>query len=166
LIQQKPLTVKSVKNSTLKSMQVVIFRDIWPCCPVEASLHLQQETNIKQAVSRADSSERLAELHWTMRHYIPQDRTRNTLKTFLQTWPPNFKSMLEDLRIKDILVAARGGPWGCEMLRVPYFLDNRLTDGGEVMSLMRWPPFTPRRFLVFISIRSLVDHTAIVQLEG
>jgi hypothetical protein len=26
-----------------------------------------------------------------------------------------------------------------------YFLDNRLTDGGEVISLMRRPPFTPRK---------------------
>jgi hypothetical protein len=24
-------------------------------------------------------------------------------------------------------------------------LDNPLTDGGEVVSLMRWPPFTPRK---------------------
>jgi hypothetical protein len=27
----------------------------------------------------------------------------------------------------------------------PHFLDNRLTDGGEVVSLMRRPPFTPRK---------------------
>jgi hypothetical protein len=25
------------------------------------------------------------------------------------------------------------------------FLDNRFTDGGEVVSLMRRPPFTPRK---------------------
>jgi hypothetical protein len=28
-----------------------------------------------------------------------------------------------------------GGP--CETLRLPHFLDNRLTDGGEVVSLTR-----------------------------
>jgi hypothetical protein len=33
-----------------------------------------------------------------------------------------------------------------ETLRFPHFLDNWLTDGGEVVSLTRWPPFThPRK---------------------
>jgi hypothetical protein len=32
--------------------------------------------------------------------------------------------------------------------------NNWLTDGGEVVSLTCWPPFTPPgRFLVFISVR-------------
>jgi hypothetical protein len=53
------------------------------------------------------------------------------------------------------------------MLRLPHFLENRLTDGGEVVSLTRWPPFTPRgRFLVLFYIRGLVDPRAIVRLEG
>jgi hypothetical protein len=29
-----------------------------------------------------------------------------------------------------IPVTGRGGPLGCEMSRLPHFLDNRLTDGG------------------------------------
>jgi hypothetical protein len=29
------------------------------------------------------------------------------------------------------------------MLMLPHFLDNRLTDGDEVVSLMRRSPFTP-----------------------
>jgi hypothetical protein len=45
---------------------------------------------------------------------------------------------------KGIPVTGRGGPWGCEMLRFPHFLDNRLINGGEVVSLTRRPPFTPR----------------------
>jgi hypothetical protein len=32
---------------------------------------------------------------------------------------------------------------GCETLRVPQYLDNRLTDGGKVVSLTHRPPFTP-----------------------
>jgi hypothetical protein len=43
-----------------------------------------------------------------------------------------------------IPVTGCGGPYGCEMSRLPHFLDNRLTD-GEVVSLMHWPPFTPRK---------------------
>jgi hypothetical protein len=31
-----------------------------------------------------------------------------------------------------------------ETSRLPHFLDNRLTDGGEVVSLMRRPAFTPQ----------------------
>jgi hypothetical protein len=36
------------------------------------------------------------------------------------------------------------GPNGCELLRLPHFLDNRLTDGSEVVSLAFQQPFTPR----------------------
>jgi hypothetical protein len=35
---------------------------------------------------------------------------------------------------KAVPVTGRGGPYGCETSRLPYFLDNRLTDGGEVVS--------------------------------
>jgi hypothetical protein len=33
--------------------------------------------------------------------------------------------------------------YGCETSKLPHFLDNRLTDGGEV-SLTRRTPFTPQ----------------------
>jgi hypothetical protein len=36
------------------------------------------------------------------------------------------------------------GPQGCETSRLPHFLDNGLTDGGKVVNLTRWPPFTPQ----------------------
>jgi hypothetical protein len=45
---------------------------------------------------------------------------------------------------KAILVTGRGGPYGCETLRLLHFLDNRITDGSEVVSLTRRPPFTPQ----------------------
>jgi hypothetical protein len=41
---------------------------------------------------------------------------------------------------KAIPVTGLGGPEGCEMSMLPHFLDNRLTDGGEVVSLTRWQP--------------------------
>jgi hypothetical protein len=31
------------------------------------------------------------------------------------------------------------------MSRLPHFLDNRLTNGGEVVSLTSWPPFTSKK---------------------
>jgi hypothetical protein len=44
-------------------------------------------------------------------------------------------------------------PVGCEISRFLYFLDNRLTDDGEVADR----PLPPGRFLALISIRGLVD---------
>jgi hypothetical protein len=47
-------------------------------------------------------------------------------------------------RSKAIHVTGRGGPQGYETSRLLHFLDNRLTDGGKVVSLTSRPPFTPR----------------------
>jgi hypothetical protein len=38
---------------------------------------------------------------------------------------------------KAILVPGREGPQGCETSRFSHFLDGRLTDGGESVSLTR-----------------------------
>jgi hypothetical protein len=46
---------------------------------------------------------------------------------------------------KAIPVIGHGGPYDCETSRLIYFLDNRLTDGGKVVSFTRRPPFTPRK---------------------
>jgi hypothetical protein len=45
---------------------------------------------------------------------------------------------------KAIPVTGRGGPYNCETSRLPNFLDNRFTDGGEAVILRRRPPFTPQ----------------------
>jgi hypothetical protein len=56
---------------------------------------------------------------------------------------------------KSIPVTGRGGLQGCEMLRIPHILENTLTDGGEVVSLTRQPPFTLKKdVLLLISVRS------------
>jgi hypothetical protein len=46
---------------------------------------------------------------------------------------------------KAIPVTGHGGPYGYEASKLPNFLDNRLTDGGEVTSFTRRPPFTRRK---------------------
>jgi hypothetical protein len=54
-----------------------------------------------------------------------------------------FHSVLLFLKIA-ILITGCEGPYGCGTSRLPYFLDNRLTDGGEGVSFTRRPPFTPQ----------------------
>jgi hypothetical protein len=50
---------------------------------------------------------------------------------------------------KFIRVTGRGGLCGYEILRIQYFIDNRLTDGGEVYSLKLWPRTTPKESFIF-----------------
>jgi hypothetical protein len=50
--------------------------------------------------------------------------------------------------------------------RVSHFLENRFTDGGEVVSLTRRPPFTPRQIPGTHFVTGWVDPRAIVRLEG
>jgi hypothetical protein len=49
-----------------------------------------------------------------------------------------------------------------------FYLESRLTDGGEAASLTRRAgrPLSPRRFLVPISVRGLVNARDIMLLEG
>jgi hypothetical protein len=52
---------------------------------------------------------------------------------------------------KAIPVTDRGGLKGCEMLRVPHCLDNRLTDAGKVVSPTHRPQFTPEKHYLSVS---------------
>jgi hypothetical protein len=82
--------------------------------------------------------------------------TNRFLKSFsarssrLRMRPPAFLlvsclfQMFFSEKSKAIHVTGRGGLCGCETLRFPHFLDNRLTDGGEVVSATRLSPFTPQ----------------------
>jgi hypothetical protein len=49
------------------------------------------------------------------------------------------------VKSKVIPVTGRGGVHGYEMLRLPHCLDNRLTDGGKVVSLTHRPHSTPQK---------------------
>jgi hypothetical protein len=64
-----------------------------------------------------------------------------------------FGRPVKKIKGKAIPTTGCGGPKGSEMLRLTHFIDNRLTDGSKVVSLTHWPPFTPGRFLVLISVR-------------
>jgi hypothetical protein len=48
---------------------------------------------------------------------------------------------------KDFHVTGRGDPYDCGTWRLPHFLDNQLTDDGEVVNLTRRPPITYRKTL-------------------
>jgi hypothetical protein len=45
---------------------------------------------------------------------------------------------------KALPAIGREGPYECERSRLPHFLDNRLTDDGEVVSLTHLPLFIPQ----------------------
>jgi hypothetical protein len=42
-----------------------------------------------------------------------------------------------------------GGLRSCEMLRIPHCLENRLTDGGKVVSPTHQPHFIPQKHYYF-----------------
>jgi hypothetical protein len=66
---------------------------------------------------------------------------------------------LNKQRVKAIPVSDRAGQEGCEASRLPHFLDNRLTDVGEVVTLTQRPIvlYTQGTFFVFISVRDWVN---------
>jgi hypothetical protein len=62
---------------------------------------------------------------------------------------------------KAIPVTGCEGAYGCETSRFPYFLDNRLIDGGKVFSLL-----PPTKFPGTHLSDAESDPKAIVRLEG
>jgi hypothetical protein len=62
-----------------------------------------------------------------------------------------------------IPVTGREGPYGCETSRLPHFIDSRLTDGGKIVSLMHWLPFTTQedsRYSFLLEAESTPGHSA------
>jgi hypothetical protein len=63
---------------------------------------------------------------------------------------------------------SRGGPQGCEMSRISHCLDNRLSDGGEAVSLTRRPRFTPQEYFWYsflLEAESTLGENTITNLE-
>jgi hypothetical protein len=67
---------------------------------------------------------------WTDFHQVWYERSANLCHRIF------YNFLITD---KAIPVRGHGGPLGCETSRLPHFIDNRLTDVGEVVSLTRRP---------------------------
>jgi hypothetical protein len=65
-----------------------------------------------------------------------------------------------------IPVTGREGPQGCEMFRMPYCIDNQLTDGSKAVSLTSRQRFTQNDLLVLTSVRDKINPRFIVRMEG
>jgi hypothetical protein len=68
---------------------------------------------------------------------------RNLLSS--SVWSVSLTTDILYYKGKAIPVTGHEGPLGCETSRLPHFLENRLKDGGEVVSPMHQLPFTPRK---------------------
>jgi hypothetical protein len=75
------------------------------------------------------------------------DRAKSRLSDFWEHNQDRAYSLVEPLKDKGKAIPVTGheGPQGCETSRLPHFLNYRLTDGGEVVSLTRRPPFTRKK---------------------
>jgi hypothetical protein len=67
---------------------------------------------------------------------------------------------------KAIPLKGRGGLHGCEMLGIPYCLDNWLTDGSKVVSPMHWSHSTPQKHYFSTSGTHFCKPKSLARLEG
>jgi hypothetical protein len=69
--------------------------------------------------------------------------------------------------VKAIPATGRGGPYGCQTSRLPHFLENRLTDGDEDVSLMGRSTFTHQEVSSYsFLLKAESNPSAILRLEG
>jgi hypothetical protein len=99
------------------------YSSLSPSCPTTSNLIFLSFVHARS--NRLGSCELFKSSTWVHRMYA----------TLVRSW-----TIIISLKDKAIPVTGR-----CETSRLPHFLDSRLTDGGEVVSLMRRPPFTPRK---------------------
>jgi hypothetical protein len=52
------------------------------------------------------------------------------------------------------------------MLKIPHRLDNRLTDGGKVVSLKFRPRLLPRNFIFLLLVLKMSKPQGLERLEG
>jgi hypothetical protein len=87
-----------------------------------------------------------AEPNLTTRHYIRGERTLHKDRCkILKSCCYQCLLLVSSQELKKLFLYRPWWPIGLWDVEVPkHFLDNRLTDGGEVVSLTRRPPFTPQ----------------------
>jgi hypothetical protein len=95
--------------------------------------------SLKEPATVPHSSKTLILIHQTTWFHIYEDHN-----ALILSWRYR-QHVLPRAGTSGIPVKGHGGPQGCETLSCHHFLDNQLTDGGEVVSLTRWPPFIPTK---------------------
>jgi hypothetical protein len=71
--------------------------------------------------------------------------------------PNTSQYITSKLRSEAIPAVEHGGLEYCEMLRIPQCVHNRLTDGGEVVSLEHRPHSTPQTYFLLLSLVLISD---------
>jgi hypothetical protein len=109
--------------------------------------HSFMELSPSREVANCAATQELPSILWnTKAHYrvhkstplVPSPSMINSIHTIRLYLSKRKKS-------KAIPVTGPEGPSRYERSRLPHYLDNRLTDGGKVVSLTRRPPFIPRK---------------------
>jgi hypothetical protein len=62
------------------------------------------------------------------------------------------------VKSKFIPITGCSGLLGCEMLRIPYCTDIRLTEGGEVLSITHRPRSTPQKIFPLYLFKKKVEY--------
>jgi hypothetical protein len=109
------------------------------------------------------ASETTVDSQRTTRCYIPEDRNlyNNRGENLI-----SYNDLKRRKKVKLFLQQAAEAHRVVRLRSSYFFLDNRLIDGGEVVSLTCWPPFNPRKFPgTHFSWRPSPPR-AIVRLEG
>jgi hypothetical protein len=71
---------------------------------------------------------------------------------------PYTQKYVQKVKSKAIHITGRGGLRCCQTSRISHSVDNRLTDGGEVVSLTCRLRFTPREYFWY-SFLSQAEYT-------
>jgi hypothetical protein len=91
-------------------------------------------------------STKITQYHLVLNVYLTHNTTAIRRKTrHTNQEPTESRKHRFPAKGRDIHVTGHGGQLSCETYRLPHFLENRLTDVCECVSLTRRPPFTPRK---------------------
>jgi hypothetical protein len=92
------------------------------------------KVSYKRGRSSLDATERESKHPKVTQHWLhpPSTETSNRFSALMEAYCTD--PLLVTFVVKTISVTGRGGLWGCEMSRIPHFLDNRLTVNCEILA--------------------------------